>query len=150
MVQLSLKVELIVDEVRRKFWSQLPFRLIQLRVTVSNNGRTTAQRVTFEFLLPAEILLDFPPDSWRPSHRHDVDGTIYDAFESWNGGYGSRSASPVELPAGAHFSEKLAVNVKSDAQTASLLWRLYDGDAEYPADNWGREALTFKAHVEPS
>lgn len=146
MLSVSVRVETLVDEVRRALWSREPHRYLQLGVIVSNDGDEYADRVSYELLLPEELLFDFDADGWKPSHRHLINGKSYAVWSTRNV-LNSKSGQGYGIRAGSHLREKLAVDLKPYASSMELLWRAFEGKDEFPPEAFGRQEVPLKLYA---
>ena len=153
MRSLSVTVELLSDEVYHAFWSSEPHRRVELNIIRSNDGDERTGLVSYEVLLREDAVLDCSADSWKPSHRHCVDGETYVVWSTRNP---LSTYSPHGYMLGPHAAgkEKLAVNLRPYVAPLVVLWRAFEGEAEYPPEGFGRQgirAATFYAiNLNPS
>ncbi len=145
MTGLSVSVEHTAESIHHELWSREPYRRIDLALIVSNDSPA---RVSFglEILFPEDSVFNFSGDRWRPDHRTEVDGAVYDVWTtiSWSAsvGYGWISVAPK-----VHSEEKLTVDLKPYLTSILLRWRVFTGHDEQESSDWGQAQLDFAPYV---
>jgi hypothetical protein len=146
MRSLSVTVELLSDEIHHAFWSSEPHRRIELNIIRSNDGDERTGVFSYEVLLPEDAVLDLSADSWKPSHQHLVDGETYVVWSTRNP-LSTYSALGYTLGPHAAGKEKLAVNFRPYVAPLVVLWRAFEGEAEYPPEGFGRQEIQLTAYT---
>jgi hypothetical protein len=146
MRSLSVTVELLSDDFHHAFWSSEPHRRVELNIIRSNDGDETSGVLSYEVLLRENAVLDFLADSWKPSHRHLVDAETYVVWSTRNP---LSEYSPRGYMLGPHAAgkEKLAVNLRPYVASLVVLWRAFEGEAEYPSEGFGRQEIRLTAYT---
>jgi hypothetical protein len=143
MPGLVISLETVADEIRTHFWSHEPYRHFELAVSVHNGTDKKSGELYFEILFPEDIVFDLHGSAWQPSHKHEIDGTVYDVWCTAPGA----SSSGVYVSVGGNWEVELAVNLKPYVGSALILRRLFqDGD---PISDWLKEAVTFRQFAPP-
>ena len=144
---LSLEIVLAHEKIAHCIWSRVPFRHCELAITVTNGDDHVFDGVSFELLVPEDAIFNLSGDAWNPMYKREVDGNMYDTWQTLGGGgpgagrYRTRSGGQALI---TQWREKLAVNLKPESDDVELLWRLFVR-AE-PVGEYGRTTLSF-THV---
>jgi hypothetical protein len=143
MQSLNVRVEILSDHNQHAFWSSEPHRRVELNVIFSNDGDESTDRASYEVLLREDSILDFSADSWKPSHRHLVEAETYVVWSTRNVLSSNSAQGYIIRPHGAS-KQKLAVNLRPYVASLAVLWRAFDGAAEYPGEGFGRQAIPLR------
>ncbi|HLY03283.1 MAG TPA: hypothetical protein VKR56_12410 [Candidatus Cybelea sp.] len=146
MRSLNVTVELLADQFHHAFWSSEPHRRVELDIIFSNDGDKVAVLVSYEVMLPEDAVLDFSADSWKPSHRHLVDGTTYVVWSTHNAA-SAQSGQGYTVSPHASGKEKLTVDLRPYVAPLVVLWRAFEGEAEYPPDGFGRQEIPLRPYA---
>jgi hypothetical protein len=117
-----------------------------LNVELSNDANKYAKLVSFEILLPEDAVLNLNADSWKPSHKHLAGTKPYVAWSTGNI-LSTKSGQGYGLPARGRLQQKLAVNLNPRENPVEALWRVYQGEQEYPSDGFGSQKLDFSPYT---
>jgi hypothetical protein len=143
---LSLTVQTVADEIKKAFWSREPYRHIELRLNVRSDSETY-QRVRLEVLLPEAIVIDVPSGAtWHPSHRHELEGQDFLAWDTF-GGFGREANGGYYLRPEGQMAELLIVSLKSTSDSVVMFWRLFEREQDDPAEPFHHLALEFTHYV---
>jgi len=146
MGSLSITVDILNDHFRREIWSREPHRCVELNIELSNDANKYAKLVSFEIMLPEDAVLNFNADSWKPSHKH-LAGTR--SYVVWSTGniLNTESGQGYGIPAHGRLQQKLSVNLNPRENPIEALWRVYQGEQEYPSDDFGSQKLDFEPYT---
>ena len=148
MPELTLSIRAVSDEIKHHLWSSEPFRHFEMEITVSNDDDiVTAEDVSFELLVPEDSISNLSGDAWHPIERREMEGTIYQVWQTLGGGPGlyEDTVGGVTMRPDARWPQKLAINLKPYTSTIAVLWRLLErGD---PVGEYHQEQINFQPFV---
>lgn len=141
---LTLSIAELSDRIAHCLFSLEPYRHLQMAISVSNEGDDVVESVSYELLVPVDSIFNLNGDRWNPNHRHEVNGKLYDVWQTLGGSGGRYSGATggVTFRGAGPWREKLAVNLKPYDSSVELLWRLFQkGD---PIGDYGTATLSLQ------
>lgn len=142
-----MTIDTLVDEVRKAFWSKIPYRHVELRLTIRNDADADL-RLLLEVLLPEALVVDVPGGeaAWHPSHRHELEGEDFLAWDTY-GGFGRGAVGGVILPPGVASTDMLDVDLRPETNPVPAFWRLFEREPDDPAEPFHQVQLELRPYV---